>query len=366
MSKLYLNPKEPAAFAGLTKFKKHHSNISEDEIRNLPSYYLHYPIKRRFQQRKTEVDGINEQFQVDLLDIKKYKAQNRNYAYLMTCIDVFSKYAWVIPIKRKEADECKRAFTVIFRDAIPQYVYSDKGREFMGSCNKYLKEKGVVHLSTKSINKAAVVERFNRTLKERIWRYLSRNTNSKSKSFINILQDIVESYNSTYHEAIKTNPGSVTKHNEGLIRSHLFGDDINFIKLDDPELPSIVKQNHIRFAFNIGDYVRRVEDAEQKTEIYRFQRGHVSRWSKELYIIKQIIPTLPPVYGLYDVEEQREVERKFYKEELQKVNGYDKDTYHYLRKQGNNFIVVKVNSPNQEIKLVDQEFLKLHNVNNDK
>lgn len=362
MNNLYLKPDVPGAYSGLSKFKKHHPKTNKKDVIEQPAYYLHYPVRRKFKRRQTQVNGINEQWQIDLLDIKKYKSQNSHFTYLLTCIDVFSKYAWVVPIKHKTAENCRDALNKIFQEAVPRYIYSDKGREFMGVCNQLFKENGIVHLMTQSINKASVVERFNRTLKDKIWRYLSRNPKSKSKRFINVLPELVKSNNSTYHRAIKTSPDQVNKKNEEEIRNNLYDQDINFVDLETLKDPTVISNNLVKLKFQIGDYVRKVDDDDLKVEKTRFNRGHLEKWTTNLFIIKHIIPLDPPTYILYDVNNHQVLDRKYYKEELQQALNVNQDTYKLIKSIKDKYLVLKVNSPTQEEILVDEKFMKHNNV----
>lgn len=91
------------------------------------------------------------------------------------------------------------------------FIYSDLGNEFKGECLKYLNKQGITHLKTKSIHKASVVERFNRTLKEKMWRYF---TYSDKSSYVEILQNLVDNYNNSYHSTIKTKPMLINRENQ--------------------------------------------------------------------------------------------------------------------------------------------------------
>ena len=83
----------------------------------------------------------------------------------MTVIDIFSKFAWAIPIKNKTGDSITRAFEIIFKDRIPAKLHTDKGLEFINKSTQNLfKRKGIHWFATENETKAQVVERFNRTL----------------------------------------------------------------------------------------------------------------------------------------------------------------------------------------------------------
>ena len=153
MSKLYTNPAEPASFSGLQTFKANHPGFKlsklKHELGNNEVYSLHRRVKKKFPRRKTEVAGIGDQWQIDLIDISNIKVQNKYFTFLLTCIDVFSKYAWVVPLKNKQSSTVRDAFIKIFENhKPPKYIYSDWGNEFKGDCIKYFKKIGIIPIQT--------------------------------------------------------------------------------------------------------------------------------------------------------------------------------------------------------------------------
>jgi uncharacterized membrane protein YheB (UPF0754 family) len=119
----------------------------------------------------------------------------------LTAIDVFSKKGWASELKNKEKLNVKNAFEKFLVSRKPKKIQSDKGSEFYNSVfQKLLKDNNIRMYSTDSDLKASVVERFNRTLKEKMWRYF---TFSGTKKWINVLPQLIKSYNNTYHRSIK-------------------------------------------------------------------------------------------------------------------------------------------------------------------
>jgi transposase InsO family protein len=114
------------------------------------------------------VYGIDHQWQADLMDLGKLASYNKGFKYLLTCIDVLSRYAWVVPLKDKTANALKEAFRVIFKSGWrPIRLQTDKGTEFTNRVfQKFLKENDAHFFTTyNEETKASIVERFNRTLK---------------------------------------------------------------------------------------------------------------------------------------------------------------------------------------------------------
>ena len=95
----------------------------------------------------------------------------------------------------------------------PKKLQTDKGNEFLNKCVQTLlnKEYAIEHFTTMGDTKASIVERFNRTLKSRIWRYF---TASNTKRFLEVLDDIVDSYNNSYHRSIRMKPSQVRRKDE--------------------------------------------------------------------------------------------------------------------------------------------------------
>ena len=347
-AQLYTKPEEPASFTGAQTFKTNHPGFKlaklKKELRDVEAYSMHKQVKRKFPRRKTEVAGIDDQWQIDLLDISKLKYQNSHMTFLLTCIDVFRRFAWVIPIKNKEAETVRDAFLTIFKtNKPPRSIYSDGGNEFKGECKELFQKLNILTIETMSTLKAAVVERFNRTIREKIWRYI---TWSKSKRFIDVLPDLVKSYNATIHSSLGTSPDKITPQNEAQIRTKLYGHN-NF------ELRNVHNIPTIKLAFKIGDYVRIVVDKKL------FEKGATPNWSEEVYIVYQINPTSPPTFKIKKLTNE-EYSWNYYTEELQKVSfkEFPYDTFKVISQKGDKAVVVKLNSENQKEVQVDKKILE--------
>ena len=174
---------------------------------------IHKPVIRRFKRRCLVVGGPNQQWQADLVDVSRLKKTNDGTTFLLTVIDVFSKRAWCIPLKNKSAVSMVAAFAPLLGNKPPITLQTDKGSEFLNrALQKLLKEYGVHHFATHNEEtKASIVERFNRTLKTRMWRYF---TKKQSVRYIDVLQDFVRSYNNRFHRAIGMAPSEVNATNQ--------------------------------------------------------------------------------------------------------------------------------------------------------
>ena len=117
---------------------------------------------------------IDHQWQADLVDLGKLAFYNKGFKYLLTCIDVLSRYAWVVPLKDKTGKTLKEAFHVMFKTGRqPISLQTDKGTEFTNRIfQKFLNEHDVHFTTYNEETKANIVERFNRILKTKMWKYL--------------------------------------------------------------------------------------------------------------------------------------------------------------------------------------------------
>ena len=128
----------------------------------------------------------------------------------MCVIDIFSKYAWVVPLKDKKGISIVNAFQKILKesDRKPNKTCVDKGGEFYNNYfKKWLKDNDIEMYSIDNEGKSVVAERFIRTLKIKIYKYM---TSVSKNVYINKLDDMVNEYNNTYHIKTKTKPVDVT------------------------------------------------------------------------------------------------------------------------------------------------------------
>src|SRR5271163_2609650 len=157
---------------------------------------------------------MDEQWQIDLVEMIEFHNENDGYRYLLTIIDLFSRYAWARPLKTKSAQDVTLAFrSVLSQDRRkPKKVQSDDGREFRNApFQLMLTNYGIRFFTISSAYKAAVVERFNRTLKGKMWKYF---TPTGSHRWIDVLPRLLLSYNASNHRSIGMPPSQVNNQNE--------------------------------------------------------------------------------------------------------------------------------------------------------
>ena len=172
-----------------------------DEIRK--------PIIRKVQKRKVYLSFRDNIRGVDLADMQSLSKYNKKIKYLLCAINLFSKYAWVIPVKDKKGTSIVNAFRKIITKRIkPNKIWVDQCSEFYNQSFKdFLKINNIEMYSTCNEEKSAVAERFIRTLKNKIFKHV---TAISKNSYFDALDDIVHKYNNTVHKTIKMKPIDVT------------------------------------------------------------------------------------------------------------------------------------------------------------
>ena len=224
--------------------------------------------------------------------MRAFKEHNEGVTFLLLVIDVFSKYGWVVPLKNKEGKTVAEALKTIFKERKPEKLWTDKGKEFY---NKDVK--GLVEIySTENEEKSSIVERWIRTMKEKMWKYF---TDNNTYRYMDILPDLVEDYNNTVHSSTKLTPVEASKKkNELTVWRNLY--------------PDRFKIHDLTPKFSVGDKVR--ISKKKKT----FEKGYTTRWTEEIFTITKIQNTNPITYKIADFQGE-EIDGTFYEPELQKT-----------------------------------------------
>ena len=167
---------------------------------------LHEPVIRKFKKRKVYPTFKDNIWGADLADMQLLSKYNKGIKFLLCVIDIFSKYVWVVPLKDKKSISIVKAFQIILKQSNrkPNKIWADKGSEFYNAYfKKRLQDNDFVMYSTHNEGKSVVVERFIKTLKNKIYKYM---TSISKNVYIDKLDDIVDEYNNTYHTTIKMKP----------------------------------------------------------------------------------------------------------------------------------------------------------------
>jgi hypothetical protein len=306
LNELYYDPTNTASFSSKRKLyekvKKNTTLTDVDEwLQSQNTYTLHKQATRKFQRNRYHVTNIDDLFQVDLIDLRSLKKHNDGISYILVVIDVFSKYTWVRPLKSKSGADVAGAFEDIFSadGRIPVNIQSDKGGEFLaGKVQRLFKKHDIkFYVAQNDDVKAAVVERVNRTLKSKMFKYF---THKNTYRYIDVLQDFVNAYNGSVHRTIKMAPKDVDRNNILQVYRNTYKDD------DDKNIRSPKNM------YKTGDYVR---ISKYK---HVFEKGYENNWSDEIPKIVQVIPRKPVVYKIADLLSEP-IDGVFYHQELQRI-----------------------------------------------
>jgi hypothetical protein len=290
---IYYDPSHPASLSGpekLYKWMKKHGRypvtrkIIKKWLEGSEAYTLHREAKRKFPRNSIQVTGIDVQWDADLIDFADIAKYNDSNKYVLLCIDIFSRYVWLQPIKNKKAPTIIEAFEdVLSNGRKPKRLRTDKGGEFTSNAVKnFFKSQNILQMFAQNTEiKANYAERAIKTLKLCIHRYF---TQQQTYKYIDKLQDFANSYNKSYHRSIKTTPEEVTASNEK---------EVWFTQYVEPMLKKPAKR--VKSKLNVGDLVRITHIKD------KFTREYNERWTGELFrIIKVSSANRIPMYTLKD------------------------------------------------------------------
>ena len=272
---------------------------------------LHKPIIKKFEIRKVHTAFKDNIRDADLADMQLLRKCNKGIRFLLRVIDIFSKYAWVVPLKYKKGISIVMAFQIILKQSNrkPNKIWVDKGSVFYNaSFKKWLRDNDIVMYSTHNEGKSPVAERFIRTLKSKIYKYM---TSISKNVYIEKLDNIVDEYSNTYHTTIKMKPVDVK--------------DNTCINADK-------KINNEDPKFKVGDRVR-----ISKYKKF-FAKGYTPNWSEEVFVIKKVKNTVPWTYVINDLNGE-EITGTFYEKELQKTSQEEFRIEKVIKRKGDKIYV---------------------------
>ena len=246
----------------------------------------------------------DETWSADLIDKSSLSKYNNNYKFILTVIDIFTKYAWAIPLKNKSGLSITNGFKTIlsegplggsespqggFEVRKPEKLWVDRGSEFYNKTFKSLLKKYETKIySTYSDLKAVFIETFNRTLLHIINKPMFINGDG---NWVNILDDAVITYNNNIHSTINMTPVDASNNPDKVKYTFNF--------------------KNIKPKLKVGDYVRNTD----KRNI--FSKGYTSNWNRELFKVNEVLKTQPPTYKIEDINGEI-IEGKYYEQELLK------------------------------------------------
>ena len=242
-------------------------------LNNLPKNFTNQ--SQEISEKEVISKGIDKIWAADLVEIQKYSKWNKGIKYLLMVMDVFSKYGWIKPLKDKKTESVSTAFDVIFKKIKrkPTVLWTDKGSEFISKHFKdFLKKNKIKLYHTENEEKSGVVERWNRTMKNKMWKMFSANDNTV---YWDKLKDLVDDYNNTKHSSLKITPIEASKKENGKnVFANLYGDLI-YLKPKKPK-------------FSIGDKAR---ISKYKRRV--FDKGYTPNWTEEVFVVDKVMLTKP-------------------------------------------------------------------------
>lgn len=276
---------------------------------------LHKQVRKNFRRRQVVQKGFNDTWEIDLIEMIPHSKDNKSFKYILTVIDIFSKFAYAVPVKNKSGNHVASAMERVLESSKPKNIHSDQGKEFFNKTFQNLMDRfSINHYHTFSKMKASIVERFNRTLKNKMWRQFSIQGSYK---WLPILDKIIWDYNNSVHRTIKMKPKKVNYKNEKKLLKTVNN------RIKKFQIGKLLKADYVRISKEKGI----------------FSKGYLPNWSTEIFKVHKVNMTYPVTYTLVDLNGNL-IAGKFYEHELQKTRNIN--TYlveKVLKRIGDNVLV---------------------------
>ena len=250
---------------------------------------LHKTVIKKFNKRKVYSQFKDNIWGVDLADMQSLSKKKKKIKYLLCAIDLYSKYAFVVPLKDKKGISVTNGFNKTIKQSgrKPNKIWVDQGSEFYNHVFKrWLSRNNIIMYSTYNEGKSVVAERFIRTLKNKLYKHM---TATGKNLYYDVLDDIVNEYNNTKHNTIKMKPKDVGNNNKRVY---------------------IDEHKEKRSRFKVGDRVR----ISKFKNI--FAKGYTPNWSREVFFVNKINDTARYTYNIKDLNDE-EIIGSFSDRELQ-------------------------------------------------
>ena len=309
IKKVYFDLGSSAAYAGAekvyTEANRLNSKITRDDVQKFlqsqDTYTIYKPKKAHFKRLATVPSGLHSHWQCDLAIFDNLYKNNDGYKYLLVAIDVLSRKIYVSPVRSKSPRDMIPAFDKLFKKATirPHKLYSDRGLEFESKpMLEYFATKGIQKFPVYSDDiHAAIVERSNRIIKNRLYRYFHQH---KTHRWVDVIDRIVDAINNTPNRTTGLAPNEFTFANaqENLVR--IYGEN--------------PYRTGAKPKYKIGDIVRISRNKG------KFAKGYHPNFTTEKFRIIEVHNTDPPYYKIEDLNHQ-EILGKIYEPEISKLVG---------------------------------------------
>jgi len=258
------------------------------------TYEVYRPVKKEYPTRKSLSSGVDHIWTSDLMDMQLEAKENNGMKYGLVVLDMFSRYAWIVPIKDKTGDSVLVAFKSIIETSRrkPAKLWVDQGTECWNSKFRAYLKNDIEMYTTYGQHGAAIAERFIRTIKNVLWRFFTVNN---GRNWVDHINDIVSAYNNKKHHTLGMSPNeAIRDENTAKLRTINSQDRL----VEKQQLP-----------YKAGAWVRisRKKGA--------FEKGYYGNWSQAVYRIKEVLKTMPITYKLTD-HRGDELKGSFYHSEI--------------------------------------------------
>ncbi len=287
---LYFNPK--TGYLGTNKFysivNHYFAGITRERVANFlfrnETHQQHKERPKNTTFKPLRPKAPNKIWQIDLIDMSSLAPYNNRFHWCLTCIDLFTKFAWVRPIPSKHAARTVVALQSILDDAdtkkngeLPGTIQTDNGTEFKAEFDALLIEKGIKHVMSQPYNPSTQgqVERFNKTIKTMLARYMTANN---TKKWIDVIQELCAAYNTSKQTTIKHAPADAYTNREDDTQNSKIKANIN-TKADA----------RIRNDMSIlkpGDRVRVALEQFKEFRKQHYRKAYQRQWSQEIYVVR--------------------------------------------------------------------------------
>ena len=284
---MYFNPKKSGSFSGITQF---YNAVKEDGKYNLSKYMVSKWLRRndvytttrkitpKFLRPTVNVAAVDETWEIDLADFSLYASDNDGYKMVLVCIDIFSRYLWCRPLKSKSASDVIEGLkNIVSEGRKPLTIRSDSGHDVYNSeiTQQFMIPNNIKQYVTHNELQANYVERVIKTIKSRIWKYFRHMLRPR---WIDVLQDIVKSYNVTVHSSLGVKPSEVNKDNQKWIAlDQAIIKKKKYARYYAKMKPKLL--NPVQYKFKKGDHVR-IPNTRNKV-----RREYKEKWTNEVYVI---------------------------------------------------------------------------------
>ena len=307
----YTRQPHPTSFSSPANIRRHYGkkhgwNTIRSSLNNIDTFTLHREYKKPAVRNPFYLYEKRQQIQMDLIDIHHFEKENEGTKFLLAAIDCFTKKGWIRPLKNKTAKTSLEAIKSVLEEMEeqPKAIFFDRGTEFKNVLvTGFLQKKNITIMHPNTEPKAAIVERFNRSIQDILYRYLTQNQTYK---YIDILPDLLEIYNERGHRTLKyMSPNDAEKKEN---QEHVFQ------CLFDHYTQVYEKKKKPRY--KVGDHVR------VKIKKTIMTRGYHERFGREQFEIIQVNTRMPiPQYIIKSLDSNEIQKGGFYDNELQLIEG---------------------------------------------